>query len=181
MVEQLVPIAAEEGAPLSITTTTTPMTTPHAVVAWENPFADEPKDNNGELVGCLVVKVDSFFLRFILSSRHNTKANSVASFVTDPHAPEGGRGPAMNRVLMANLPYRTLDIHVATASPSLPSSSTALDQSTSTISIIDNWNNGQDETFSSYLVREAIHKNIRMMKMGGSSFGTDVSESSDNM
>eukprot|EP00978_Attheya_sp_CCMP212_P041477 scaffold238202_cov46-Attheya_sp.AAC.3 len=138
MVEQLVPIAAEEGAPLSITTTT-PMTTPHAVVAWENPFADEPKDTNGE----------------------NTKANSVASFVTDPHAPEGGRGPAMNRVLMANLPYRTLDIHVATASPSLPLSSTALDQSTSTISIIDNWNNGQDETFSSYLVREAVRFRIQ--------------------
>lgn len=54
---------------------------------------------------------------------------------------------------LTNLPYRTLDIEVSTAQVTDNPTSTNIPQG---FSVFDNWNNGDDFSYRSYLIRESV-------------------------
>ena len=99
-----------------------------AVIEWEDPFATQRTDAghlnpSGSTGG-------------MSTGRNRPSAVSLASSVT------GARGTGLTKTDLRNLPYRTIDIDVATAEPE------SIAQ--------DRYNEGEDVTFQHYLIREAV-------------------------
>jgi trehalose 6-phosphate synthase/phosphatase len=105
-----------------------------SVMAWEDPFMDHTSTS-------------------VFPTRSTGSLVSVIS-----------AGAEQRKRSLANLPYRTLDIHV--------------DACEMTEHGMDTWNNKEDESFRSYLIREAINEeNSKLNSNRMSSQGDDEEES----
>ena len=92
-----------------------------AVIEWEDPFANQRAE-----MGHLLTT----------AAKNSRSAVSLASSVT------GVRGAGLTKTDLRNLPYRTLDIDIATAQPE---------------SVVqDRYDDGEDVSFQHYLIREAV-------------------------
>lgn len=98
-----------------------------AVIEWEDPFVNQRAEMG------LLHSGSSGGMR---GGRNRPSAVSLASSVV------GARGSGLTKTDLRNLPYRTIDIDIATAQPE---------------SVIqDHYNEGEDVTFQHYLIREAV-------------------------
>lgn len=99
-----------------------------AVIEWEDPFLNQRAET-----GHLTSSSSSGGMR---AGRSRPSAVSLASSVT------GARGTGLTKMDLRNLPYRTIDIDLATAQPESLAE--------------DRYNEGEDVTFQHYLIREAV-------------------------
>ena len=99
-----------------------------AVIEWEDPFINQRAET-----GLLTTSASSGGMR---AGRSRPSAVSLASSVT------GARGMGLTKTDLRNLPYRTIDIDMATAQPESVAE--------------DRYNDGEDVTFQHYLIREAV-------------------------
>eukprot|EP00581_Thalassiosira_minuscula_P011072 CAMPEP_0183718280 /NCGR_PEP_ID=MMETSP0737-20130205/11582_1 /TAXON_ID=385413 /ORGANISM="Thalassiosira miniscula, Strain CCMP1093" /LENGTH=1219 /DNA_ID=CAMNT_0025947815 /DNA_START=1 /DNA_END=3660 /DNA_ORIENTATION=- len=135
------------------------------VTLWENPFLESSSSSSDD--NAVMRDAYSSSREF---SMHSSSAGALSIYSEATsiwHRGGGGAAMADPDAVLANLPYRTLDIDVATASVSraLPfSSSERMDDGSAPSSLeytsdgilIDNWNATDDVTFRPYRVREGL-------------------------
>ena len=139
-----------------------PYSMPTPVLMWENPFeqAKQDGDDNGKLHSALSTQ----------SLQTGPSLYPAPGFT--PGAAASGTTSSTPFKELANLPYRTLDIHVGSGSimnsgngdedsgTAAAAASGGGGDSTGTIAMVptDTWNNVDDDTFRAYQIRETMEK-----------------------
>jgi len=133
-------------AGLDATTSSTDGSHSFPVSLWENPFLTSGDDDDSWKSSRSLAR---------LSSMSSAGALSIYSDATSIQRMGGGLDPDY---VLGNLPYRTLDIDVATASvtKSLAFADENSLEYTEDGILIDNWNGAEDVTYRPYRVREGL-------------------------